>query len=162
MRSPWVLVLARDLLFSSRITETARRLGYFARVARTLEDFRQGLAQGPELVLVDLAARELDAEAALAAVEAAGRPAPVLGWTTHALWRLTRRLHVRCDRVVTRDTLTAELPSLLRGYLERSAAAAPGGGGAAATGPGVGVAVRAGSAARPPAPEGHDPGASAG
>lgn len=113
-----ILALVPDLLFSSRIAETARRLRYPLRVTRSLEDFDKALAEGPKLIMVDLTARGLDAEAALRAVEAAGRPAPVLAWTTHTLWRTTKPLHGRCDRVVTKETLTAELPELLRRYVE--------------------------------------------
>ena len=114
-----VLVLVRDLLFSSRIGETAKRLGYPFRAARSLEDFRKGLVEPPGLIMLDLTAHGLDIDGALQAVEAAGRPAPVLAWTTHALWRATKPYHDRCDRVVTRETLTEELPELLQGYLER-------------------------------------------
>jgi hypothetical protein len=110
-------VLVRDLLFSSRIAETARRLGYRSRAARTVEDLRAGLGDAHRLVMLDLTAQGLDLDAALAAIDGAGRPAPVLAWTTHALWKTTRPLHDRCDRVVTREQLTAELPELLRGYL---------------------------------------------
>ncbi|MBI3457651.1 MAG: dienelactone hydrolase family protein [Candidatus Rokubacteria bacterium] len=117
MRKP-ILVLVRDLLFSSRIGETAKRLGYPCRTARALEEFQAGIREQPGLIMLDLTAEALDLDSALRAVEAAGRPAPVLGWTTHALWKTTRALHDRCDRVVTRETLTAELPDLLRGYLE--------------------------------------------
>jgi hypothetical protein len=46
-------------------------------------------------------------------VEAAGRP-PVLGFTTHVLARQTQPWHARCARVVTKETLTRELPALLR------------------------------------------------
>jgi hypothetical protein len=112
-----VLVLGRDLLFGSRIGETARRLGYPCRTARSLEDFRAGLGERPGLIMVDLTDRVLDLDAALAAVDGAGRPAPVLAWTTHALWKATTPLHKRCDRVVTREELTATLPDLLRGFL---------------------------------------------
>jgi len=42
----------------------------------------------------------------------------VLGWTTHVLWKTTKPLHDRCDRVVTREQLTEELPELLREYVE--------------------------------------------
>jgi hypothetical protein len=113
-----VLALVRDLLFSSRIGETARQLGYAFRVARTVGDFQAALAEGPGLVMLDLAAVGLDQAAALDLVDAAGRPAPVLAWTTHTLWKATKPLHARCDHVVTREALTAELPELLRGYLE--------------------------------------------
>jgi hypothetical protein len=115
-------VLAPDLLFSSRIGETARRLGYRCRTARTVDDLRAGLGDPARLVMLDLTAQTLDLGAALTAIEAAGRPAPVLAWTTHALWKTTRPLHDRCDRVVTREQLTAELPDLLRGYVEAEGA----------------------------------------
>jgi hypothetical protein len=38
----------------------------------------------------------------------------VLGFTTHAVARQTQPWHARCERVVTKETLTAELPALLR------------------------------------------------
>jgi carboxymethylenebutenolidase len=114
-----IIAFVRDLLFSTRIGETARRLGYGFRAARSLDELRAGLASGPGLVMLDLTAHGLDLDAALAAIDGAGRPAPVLAWTTHALWKTTRPLHGRCDQVVTREQLTAELPELLRGYLDR-------------------------------------------
>ena len=114
-----ILAHVRDLLFSSRIGETARQLGYPFRAARTREELDKGLAEGPGLIMLDLTASQLDMEAALDAVDAAGRPGPVVGWTTHALRKETRPLHDRCDRVVTRETLTAELPELLTRYLVR-------------------------------------------
>jgi hypothetical protein len=120
-----IVALVRDLLFSSRIRETAQRLQYPFRFARTVEEFRQALAHPPGLVMIDLTAQGLDLEAALAVVDAAGRPAPVLAWTTHALWKATKPFHGRCDRVVTREQLTAELPELLRGFLEDGAAGGP-------------------------------------
>jgi rubrerythrin len=110
-----------DLLFSSRIGETARRLGYGFRAARSLAELRGALAGGPALVMLDLTASGLDPDAALREIEAAGRPAPVLGWSTHVLWKTTKPFHARCDRVVTRETLTDQLPELLRGYVEGGA-----------------------------------------
>jgi hypothetical protein len=118
-----VLVLVRDLLFSSRIGETARQLGYPCRIARTVEDFQSRVGEPAGLILVDLTAQGLDCGAALDAVEAAGRPAPVVAWTTHVLWKSTKPLHGRCDRVVTREELTETLPELLTGYLGRPAQA---------------------------------------
>lgn len=113
-----IVAHVRDLLFSSRIAETARRLGYGFRAARSLDDLRAALEGHPRLVMLDLTASELDLDAALREIDAAGRPAPVLGWTTHVLWKATKPLHDRCDRVVTRETLTAELPELLREFVE--------------------------------------------
>ena len=51
--------------------------------------------------------------AAVEALEAPRRP-PVLAFTTHALARQTQPWHARCARVVTKETLTQELPALLR------------------------------------------------
>ena len=113
-----IVALVRNLLFSSRIGETARRLGYPCRTVRTIEELQGALAEAPGLVMVDLTAQGLDLDAALRAIEAAGRPAPVLAWSTHVLWKTTKPLHERCDRVVTREELTEKLPELLRGYLE--------------------------------------------
>jgi CheY-like chemotaxis protein len=117
-----VLALAPDLLFSSRIGETARRLGLRFRVARSVEDFRTALAEAPDVILVDLTASALDLARALQAAAETPRAAPVIGWTTHVLWKATTPLHAACTRVVTREQLTAELPELLQRHV---AAAAP-------------------------------------
>jgi hypothetical protein len=113
-----ILALVRDLLFQTRIADTARRLGYPCRTVRSLDELRAGLGDTPGLVMIDLTATAVDLDAVLGAVEAAGRPAPVLGWTTHVLWKETKPLHGRCDRVVTREELTEKLPDLLRAYLD--------------------------------------------
>jgi hypothetical protein len=61
--------------------------------------------------MIDLTAG-YDYERLFAALGGA-RP-PVLGYTTHALGRQTQPWHARCDRVVTKETLTQELPRLLK------------------------------------------------
>lgn len=112
-----ILALVRDLIFTSKIGETAKRLGHPVTFARSLEEFSARLGDKPGLILVDLTTEGLDLDAALRAYEAAGRPTPLLGWTTHALWKTTASLHARCDRVVTREELSQELPALLREHL---------------------------------------------
>jgi CheY-like chemotaxis protein len=124
-----VVAHVRDLLFSSRIGETAHRLGYPFRATRSIDDLRAALAGAPGVLLLDLTASGLDVDAVFREIEAAGRPAPVLGWTTHVLWKTTKPFHERCDRVVTRETLTDELPKLLREYMEAGSAAGRGEGG---------------------------------
>jgi hypothetical protein len=69
------------------------------------------LDRGPRLILIDLTAG-YDYERLFAAL--AGARPPVLGFTTHALARQTQPWHPRCDRVVTKETLTQELPRLLK------------------------------------------------
>ena len=71
------------------------------------------LGDAPDLVLLDLTARDWDYPAFFAKLEGHTPPVPVLGFTTHALARDTQPLHSRCGRVVTKETLTRELGSIL-------------------------------------------------
>jgi len=105
------LAVVSDLFFVARIRETGRLAGVPVEFARTPEQVAASLARFPRLVLVDLTAG-FDYERLFGALERA-RP-PVLGFTTHALARQTQPWHARCDRVVTKETLTQELPRLLK------------------------------------------------
>jgi hypothetical protein len=100
----------KDLFFVARIRETARLAGVPLVIARRPEDVDAAVADGARFALVDLTA-DWDTARVLDALERAGVPA--LGFTTHALARQTQPLHPRCRRVVTKETLTAELPTLL-------------------------------------------------
>ncbi|HXH84636.1 MAG TPA: hypothetical protein VNN07_17150 [Candidatus Tectomicrobia bacterium] len=107
-----VVAVLRDLFFIARIRETARLCGVPVDVARTPEELAAALAAPAQLVILDLTG-PLDHARVFDAVAAAGGP-PVLGFTTHALARETQPWHARCARVVTKETLTRELPALLR------------------------------------------------
>ncbi len=105
-----VLAVVKDLFFVARIRETARLAGVPLAIARSTDEVEAGVA-GPRLILLDLTGgfdyvRIFDA--------AARAGVPVLAFTTHALARETQPWHARCARVVTKETLTMELPSLLR------------------------------------------------
>jgi len=106
-----VLAVVSDLFFVARIRETGRLAGVRVAFARTVSEIEAALAHGPRLVLVDLTAG-YDYERVFTALAGAG--APVLGYTTHALGRQTQPWHARCDRVVTKETLTQELPRLMK------------------------------------------------
>jgi len=106
-----VLAVVSDLFFVARIRETGRLAGVRVEFARTPAEIEAALARGPRLVLVDLTAG-YDYEPVFATL--AGGRAPVLGYTTHALGRQTQPWHARCDRVVTKETLTQELPRLMK------------------------------------------------
>jgi len=109
---PRVVAVVRDLFFVARIRETARLAGVPLEFARTPEDLATALATRPRFVLLDLTGG-FDYARVFETVEAAGRP-PVLGFTTHVLARQSQPWHARCGRVVTKETLTQELPTLLR------------------------------------------------
>ena len=106
-----VLAVVKDLFFVARIRETARLAGVPLAFARSPEDVEAALSDPPRFVLLDLTAG-LDYGRIL---DAAGNAAvPVVAFTTHALARQTQPWHARCARVVTKETLTQELPSLLK------------------------------------------------
>jgi hypothetical protein len=106
-----VLAVVSDLFFVARIRETGRLAGVRVEFARTPEQIETALGRRPRLVMIDLTAG-YDYERLFAALGGA-RP-PVLGYTTHALGRQTQPWHASCDRVVTKETLTQELPRLLK------------------------------------------------
>jgi hypothetical protein len=107
----------------ARIRETARLAAVPLEFARSPDQITSGLQASPSLVLVDLTGG-FDYEAVFATLDARSlERTSVLGFTTHALARHTQPWHSRCDRVVTKETLTAELPSILRDGVARTAAA---------------------------------------
>lgn len=112
--------MVKDLFFVARIRETARLAGVPLDFARSAEELAAALPAGARLVLLDLTGG-VDYEAIFAALERLdpSRRPPVLAYTTHALARHTQQWHSRCDRVVTKETLTQELPALLREGIAR-------------------------------------------
>jgi hypothetical protein len=107
-----VVAVVRDLFFVARIRETARLAGVPLEFARTPEDLATALVSRPHFVLLDLTGG-FDYARVFETVAAAGNP-PVLGFTTHVAARQTQPWHAHCGRVVTKETLTQELPALLR------------------------------------------------
>src|SRR5712692_4103134 len=106
-----VVAVVKDLFFVARIRETARLAGVPLTFARTPDEIAAALTSTPRFILLDLTA-DLDYDAILGDAEAAG--VPVLAFTTHALARQNPPWPERCARCVTNETLTAELPALLR------------------------------------------------
>jgi hypothetical protein len=106
-----VLAVVKDLFFVAKIRETARLDGVSVRFVRTPEEVRAEAPAGARFALLDLTAG-LDYTAIFDVLDA--QRIPVLGFTTHALARQTQPWHPRCGRVVTKETLSQELPTLLR------------------------------------------------
>ena len=116
MRSRTIRAVAavKDLFFVARIRETARLAGAAVVFARTPEELAAALGEPADLVLLDLTTPGWDYDAFFAKLEAHAPRPPTLGFTTHALARQTQPLHSRCARVVTRETLTQELGTILK------------------------------------------------
>jgi CheY-like chemotaxis protein len=111
-----VVAVVKDLFFVARIREVARLAGVPVEFARARAELEQALAAGPlALVLMDLTAPDWDYPGFFDAIAAAAPRPTVLAFTTHALAARTKPLHHRCDRVVTKETLTRELGDILRG-----------------------------------------------
>jgi DNA-binding NtrC family response regulator len=110
-----VIAVVKDLFFVARIRETARLVGTELIFARTPEELATGLeGEKPSLVIIDLTANGWEYEAFFSRLEEKAPGVPLLGFTTHALARQTQPLHARCARVVTKETLTQELSTILR------------------------------------------------
>jgi hypothetical protein len=105
-----VVAVVRDLFFAARIRETARLVGVALAFARAPEELEAALRTAPRFVLLDLTGG-FDYAGVFALTEAAR--VPVVAFTTHVLARETAPWHGRCERVVTKETLTRELPQLL-------------------------------------------------
>jgi hypothetical protein len=113
------VAVVKDLFFVARIRETARLAGVPIEFARTPEELHTELAvSSPALVLLDLTTPGWDYDALLAIVARAVPRPPLTGFTTHVLASRTKIWHGRCDRVVTKETLTRELGDMLRGVLQ--------------------------------------------
>jgi hypothetical protein len=107
-----VVALVKDLFFVARIRETARLAGVPLVFARTPDELTATLAREPRMALIDLTGG-FDYGTVFDTLDAAPHRPQILAFTTHALARQTQPWHARCDRVVTKETLTAELPTLL-------------------------------------------------
>src|SRR5262245_17222072 len=111
--SPRAVAVVRDLFFLARIRETARLAGRALATARTPEELGAALAAPAALVVMDLTTSDWDYAALFGVLDRAAPRPPVLGFTTHVLARQTQPWHGRCDRVVTKETLTRELGDIL-------------------------------------------------
>src|SRR5262249_31100873 len=106
-----VLAVVSDLFFVARIRETGRLTNMRIEFARTAADIEASLAHGARLAVVDLTAA-FDYERLFAVP--GGRGVPVVGFTAHGVGREAQPWPGRCDRVVTKEMLTEELPRLLK------------------------------------------------
>ncbi len=106
-----MVAVVKDLFFVARIRETARLVGVPLVFARSPEELEQAVGSTPRFALVDLTS-DLDYQRIFAVTERA--QLPVLAFTTHALARQTQPWHARCQRVVTKETLSQQLGSLLQ------------------------------------------------
>ena len=117
---PAGLLLSRDLIFTSKVTGTARELGRRVMVAGTVALASSMIEQWrPRLVLVDLTAGDLAAVPALVAFrKLAGPGTTFLAFGPHVESdALAAAAAAGCDPVLPRSKFAATLPDLIRTYL---------------------------------------------
>jgi CheY-like chemotaxis protein len=117
---PAGLLLSRDLIFTSKITGTARELGFKVMVAGNVALASAMIAQWrPRAVFVDLAAGDLVSPPALLAYQKeAGPSVPFVAFGSHVdTVALEAAKSAGCDPVLPRSKFSAELPELIKRYL---------------------------------------------
>ena len=118
--SPPGILLSRDLIFTSKVTGTARMLGRRVLVAGDVSLASAMIVQWqPRVVFVDLAAGDLVQPDALLAFQKLAPPAtPFVAFGSHVdTAALAAARALGCDPVLPRSRFSAELPELIDRYL---------------------------------------------
>jgi CheY-like chemotaxis protein len=112
-----VLLVSRDLFFTSKVTGTADLMGIEVQVAADAQTAGERLAAGNVgCVFIDLADTGLDVAAFFQSLPTGPHP-PVIAFGSHvATARLQAAREAGCDHVLPRSRFSAELPELLRRY----------------------------------------------
>lgn len=114
------LLLSDDLIFTSRVTATARAHGLTVAAAKTADAALALAKQAPPTgVIVDLQNPELDLPAFLAGLRDACPTMPrVVGYGSHvAADVLMAARRAGCDEVMPRSQFVAQLEDGLKGWL---------------------------------------------
>ncbi len=121
---PTGVLLSRDLIFTSKITGTARALGARVLVAGDPALAREMIARWrPAVILADLAAGDLVAPPVLMALrQEAEEGTAFVAFGSHVdTQALAAARAAGCDEVMPRSRFSAELPALIRRYLGNGA-----------------------------------------
>jgi DNA-binding NarL/FixJ family response regulator len=112
----YIAALVEDLLFRSRIAETARLTNAVVRIVGTAEALGKEVSrEEPSLVIVDLNAGP-GALGAIRELRAAHPALRIIGYVSHVQTELAAEGRAAgCDEVMPRSKFTQELASLLLG-----------------------------------------------
>jgi AmiR/NasT family two-component response regulator len=117
---PAGLLLSRDLIFTSKVTSTARELGHQVLVAGNTALASAMIEQWhPRVVFVDLAAGELASTAAILAFKAVAEAStPFVAFGSHVdAASLDAARAAGCELVLPRSRFSTELPELIVRFL---------------------------------------------
>ena len=124
-----ILALEKDLFFSVKMRDTLRHYDMDVKTVRTLDAFEQGLkANGddrPALVIVNIATRGVDWEAAIRQARANGFS--VLAFGSHMdLEAREKAIQAGAGRVVANSKFTSDMPGLVQRMLSEPGGASSG------------------------------------
>ncbi len=114
-----ILAAVEDLLFKSKISETASQLGIDAAFPRNPRKLLEALRESPpDLLVIDLNSARFEPLALLRSVRSdeATRDVSTVGFLSHVQKDLAvAAREAGCDRVVARSAFTRDLPRILAG-----------------------------------------------
>ena len=114
-----VLAAVEDLLFRSKISETASTLGIEAAFPRSPKKLLEALRESPpDLLILDLNSARFEPLALLQTIksEEATRDVSTVGFLSHVQKDLAvAAREAGCDRVLARSAFTRDLPRILAG-----------------------------------------------
>ncbi len=114
-----VLAAVEDLLFRSKISETADALGVEASFPRNPKKFlEQATASPPDLLVFDLNSTRFEPLKLLEEIktDTALKDVPIVGFLSHVQKDLAVAARESgCDRVMARSVFTKDLPEILAG-----------------------------------------------
>ena len=115
MQQP-ILAFLSDLIFSTKISSTAKALGVEVHVVRTLDALRQRLEADPvTLLLIDLNATGDDPVEAIRVARRMTPPPRTIAYLSHVQTELAEQARrTGADEVIPRSAFVARLPDLLR------------------------------------------------
>ena len=114
-----VIAAVEDLLFKSKVSETAAQLGVEAKFPRSPEKLLTALRESPpDLLVLDLNSARFEPLGLLRMVEsdAATKDIPTVGFLSHVQKDLAvAAREAGCDKVMARSAFTRDLPKILSG-----------------------------------------------
>jgi CheY-like chemotaxis protein len=112
-----VLAAVEDLLFRSKISETAVQLGIEAEFPRSRTKLLEALRESPpDLLVLDLNSMRFEPLDVLRTVRSDEIRTPTVGFLSHVQGDLAvAAREAGCDRVVARSAFTRDLPGILAG-----------------------------------------------
>jgi DNA-binding NarL/FixJ family response regulator len=111
------MAAVEDLLFRSKIGETATQLGIEASFPRSPKKLEQALeASPPDLLILDLNSSRFEPLGLLRSVKSGGADVKTVGFLSHVQKDLAvAAKEAGCDRVMARSAFTKDLPKVLAG-----------------------------------------------